>query len=281
VGGLRLVSEGIHHYTDNWGPQPGFQGRSLSALAGPQGMAIRARNRRMVYPYSVIAGGVASADELREAAAHDAAVAAHYSGFNFKRAKMVVVDRPRLVYLSYRRGGRIFWTRKQLSLHPGEKLLTDGRITARTRCGNQVSVLPQANTSPEEPLIAELDRPDALASGEVLPPDNFNSNLLQTESVPTGPPSTGVASTGGGPTAGGPLPGGGETPIGPGPPGVFVPFPTTPPIGGGNSCVPSQKNDHCKKPVLPPPPAVPEPGTVVLVLSGAAAVFARYRYKRP
>jgi hypothetical protein len=43
--------------------------------------------------------------------------------------------------------------------------------------------------------------------------------------------------------------------------------------------VPSQKNDHCKKPVLPPP--VPEPGTVVLVFSGAAAVFARYRYKRP
>jgi hypothetical protein len=156
VGGLRLVSEGIHRYTANWGPQPRFQGRSLSALAGPQGLAIRAHNRRMVYPYSVIPGGVASSDELREAAAHDAAVAAHYSGFNFNRAKIVAVDRPRLVYLSYRRGGQIFWTRKQLSLHPGEKLLTDGRITARTRCGNQVSALPQANTSPGEPLIAEL-----------------------------------------------------------------------------------------------------------------------------
>jgi len=269
VAGLRLVSEGIHHYTDHWGrPQAAGRIPSLALLAGPHVPAIRARNRRVVFPYSVIPGGVTSGDELRDAAAHDLVVAEHYAGFDYSRAHVVEVDRPRLVYLSYRRGGQIHWTHKQASLHPGEKLLTDGKITARTRCGNQVSVLPQANTAPDEPLIAELDRPDAVASGIEFP-STFNSSLYQAEPVlPIGP----------GTVAGG-------TPIGPGPPGVTVPFPVTPPIfgGGGGTCVPKKmegdpKNNKCKP--GPPPPPVPEPGTMVLVLSGAAAVFARFRVKK-
>lgn len=267
VAGLRLVSEGIHLYSDYLGRPSARQIQSLSVLAGPQVAAIQARNRRLVYPYSVIPGGVSSADELRDAADHDSVVAAHYAGFDYKRARVIEVDRPRLVYLSYRRGGQIHWTRKQASLHPGEKLLTDGRITARTRCGNQISVLPQANTLPDEPLIAELDRPDAVASGTEFP-SSFDSRALQIDPVmPIGPGST---------TAGGTL-------VGPGPPGVSMPFPVGLPIAGGG-CVPKKtgtddpKHNKCKP--EPPPETVPEPGTVVLVLSGAAAVFARLRQKR-
>ena len=264
VAGLRLVSGG-NRFADKWGgPRPAARNRSLSVLAGPQAGRIQARDRRLVYPYSLIPGGISSADELREAAAHDATVAEHYAGFDYKVARVVEVDRPRLVYLSYRRGGQIHWTRKQASLHPGEKLITDGRITARTRCGNQVSVLPQANTLPDEPLIAELDRPDALASGREFP-SSFDSSWLQVDPViPIGP----------GPTASGPL-------VGPGPPGVTVPFPIGPPIIGGGACVPSKKNNFCKSvPPPPPPPEVPEPGTIVLVASGTAAVFSRFHHKR-
>ena len=266
VAALRLVSEGFYYYTDNW-RRPLREGgnQSPSLLAGPRAGAIQARNRRLVYPYSVIPGGVSSADELREITAHDATVAEHYAGFDYKRARVIEVDRPRLVYLSYRMGGEIHWTRKQASLHPGEKLLTDGRITARTRCGNQVSVLPQTNTLPEEPLIAELDRPDAVASGVEFP-SSFNSNLLQVDPVmPIGPGSTG------------------GTLVGPGPPGVSMPFPIGPPILGGGGCVPKKtgaddpKDKKCKP---EPPAAVPEPGTMVLVLSGAAAVLARFRQNR-
>ena len=271
IGSFRLVSNGFPYYTDHGGgAQPEGLNHTLSALAGPHAGAIQAHNRRLVYPYSVIPGGVTSADELRKIAAHDATVAAHYSDFDYSRARVIEVDRPRLVYLSYRVGGQVHWTRKQASLHPGEKLLTDGRITARTRCGNQVSILPQANTSPEEPLIAELDRPDAVASGSEFP-SSFDSNLLHVDPVmPIGPGSTGGTFASGGP------------------PGVSVPLPiggpVVPPTGGG--CVPqktgseSQKKKNCKPPP-PPPSPVPEPGTVVLVLSGAAAVFARFRQKRP
>jgi hypothetical protein len=194
-------------------------------------------------------------------------VAAHYAGFNYKQARVVQVARPQLVYLSYRRGTQVYWSSKQASLHPGEKLITDGKITARTRCGNQVSVLPQARTAPDEPLMAELDRPDAVASGTEFP-STLNSDLLQVDPVmPIRP----------GPTAGGTL-------VGPGPPGVSMPFPVGLPINGGGACVPTKKNNNCKTvpppPPPPPPPIVPEPGTVVLVLSGAAAVFVRFRLKR-
>jgi hypothetical protein len=269
VAGIRWIADGGpgHAYQRNQ-PLP-TTGQSLSALAGPHPGEIRTRNRRLVYPYSVIPGGVTSADELRETSAHDETVATHYAGFNYNRARIIEVNEPRLVYLSYRRGNKVYWTRKQASLHKGEKLLTDGRITARTRCGNQVSVLPQANTSPEEPLLAELDRPDAVASGMEAFPSNLGSSLSVDPVMPIGPSS----------------PGGGGFAGGGGPPSVFVPLPIggpTPPSGGGG-CTPT-KNNNCTSPPPPPPPppppAVPEPGTMVLVLSGAAAVFARLRQKR-
>lgn len=234
---------------------------------------VQSRNRRMVYPYSVVPGGVASAEELREAADHDPVVSQHYSGFDYQRARVVEVSQPKLVYLSYRRGDKIFWTRKQASLHKGEKLLTDGHITARTRCGNQVSVLPQANTSPQEPTIAELDRPDAMASGMYQAgPSDFDSRLFNVDpGLPLGPAS----SVPGNLFAGGP------------PPGGFIPMP----IGGipigpsGHKCPPGDTSEQCNHkppppPPPPPPPAVPEPTTIVLVASGAAAVLARTWRKR-
>ncbi len=172
--------------------------RDISVLAGPQPAGIQARNRRLVYPYSIVPGGVASAAELREATDHDPVVAEHYQGFDYGRARMVEVKEPRLVYLSYRRNGKVHWTHKQASLHKGEKLLTDGKITARTRCGNQVSVLPQADTLLEEPTMAELDRPDAVASGMESLPSNFDSSLLSLDpELPTGPSSPGSGLGGG------------------------------------------------------------------------------------
>ena len=221
---------------------------------------IQPRNRRLVYPYSIVPGGVTSPDELREAAAHDSVVASHYSGFNYRRAHLVEVKQAQKVYLSYRLRNKVYWTVRQAILHPGEKLLTDGNLTARTRCGNQVSVLPQALTSPEEPTLAELDRPDAIASGIEALPSSLDSNLLNVDpGMPVGPSHAGAPGVGGG-----------------GPPGVFVP----PPLGGGG---------NGGGPGGGPgggggggggggrPPATPEPGTIILVISGAGIIFARYR----
>jgi len=266
VLGLRWMGEETHSYAEatRLSNLP-----SLSTLGTLQPATIQARNRRLVYPYSVVPGGVRSVDELESAAAHDPVVAEHYNGFDYKHARLVEVNQPKLVYLSYRRGDHIYWTRKQASLRVSEKLLTDGHTTARTRCGNQVSVLPQAATLPEEPTIAELDRPDAVASGrEELFPTNLSSELLPLD--PEMPLlSSGNAFLGGPPPSGFmPVPiGGGSGP---------VTLPT------GNGCPPNETNNSksCQHTPPPPPPPVPEPGTVVLMLSGTAALIARYRYKK-
>jgi len=260
VAVVRWISDAGHSYARN-ADTPSL---SFSTLVGPRPDAISSHNRRLVYPYSIVPGGVKSAAELREAAAHDPVVAGHYAGFDYSRARVIEVSTPRLVYLSYRRKDKVYWTRKQASLHPGEKLLTDGRIAARTRCANQVSVLPKAETSEEEPTIAELERPDAVASG-IEEFTNPNSTLAEvdpgTRGAPGAPgsPSTGYAPPGAStpmPVAG---PGGGTT--------------KPPSTGGGGGCI----GNNCNPP--PPPVPVPEPGTLLLVASGAAVVFARYRFR--
>ena len=228
---------------------------------------IQSKSRRVVYPYSVVPGGVRSAEELRTAATDDPLVADHYAGFDYQHAHVVEVREPKLVYVSYRKAGHIFWTHKQLSLQVGEKLLTDGRTTARTRCGNQVSVLPQSNTSPNEPTMAELDRPDAIASGaEQLFPSQIATNPLDAD------PGAPLSSLGGGMFPGGP------------PPGGFMPLPLGGGIGAPGKCTPTKKNPNAcgnnPPPPPPPPPVVPEPGTIVLMLSGVTALAARYRFSR-
>ena len=272
LAGLRFLSKPVQHVVSN----DVIIKKSIPLPSPFSGTPAQSARRRVVYPYSVIPGGVASADELKEVAGHDPVVAQHYAGFDYKRARLAEVTGPRLVYLSYRRGEKIFWTRKQVSLHQGEKLLTDGHTSARTRCGNQVSVLPQANTSPDEPSVAELDQPDSAASGmNMAMPASFQSKLLEVD--PAMPIDPGSSSHGSNWFAGGR------------PPAGFMPMP----IGGGGigstgklpqTCAPGDPSTACNpnSPNTPPtPPApVPEPGTILFVASGAAAIWAKMRKKK-
>jgi hypothetical protein len=115
---------------------------------------------RDVYPYSLVPGGVRDAKELRDVFDHDPVLAAHYRNFDFRHARIVRLTEDRTVYVSYRIGGKIYWTTKLVSLHAGEMLITDGVIAIRTRCGNQVSVSPRHEVSPsQEPNVALLERP--------------------------------------------------------------------------------------------------------------------------
>ena len=139
-----------------------------------------------VFNYSVVRGGVHSVEELQQAIAHDHAVAEHYARFQFERARLVRLNKPALVYLSYRMNGKIFWTRTRHRLTPGEELITDGTISARTKCANQVSARKQLAVSPEEPPAAALEQ---VEPPPLLPPAQTNFPVLYKQALLTPGPA--------------------------------------------------------------------------------------------
>jgi len=243
------------------------------------------RSVRVVYPYSIVPGGARDSKELIEATAHDPVAARHYAGFDFRNAHVIELQESKLVYLSYRMHDKVFWTKKKVALHKGEKLLTDGKTTARTRCANQVSDQAKPAISPEEPPAEKFDQPYLADGGTAMQspfPSDLNSAALRHVDGlgfgETGPPPLSAESLYGGQGGQGfgpifppPLPVAAcefgekgddeknETHCPPGPP--RPPGPPVPPVSGGG----------------PPPPAVPEPGTIALVGTGIAGVLYRYR----
>jgi hypothetical protein len=185
---------------------------------------------------------------LREAAARDRAVARLYAHFDFEHARLERIRAAREVYVSYRIRDSIFWTRKKIRLPAGEMLLTDGKITARAKCGNQISDVSKPDVSDEEPEQDVMDQPVALEPlGPSLP-------IRQTVSLPDLPAGQPIAQAGAG--------------------GFSFPAP----ISAGRYIVCVKKNGTIDKNCGgPKPPPTPEPGTMVLLGSGLAVIVWRYR----
>jgi hypothetical protein len=256
-----------------WSSKPS---QNLAILAGQPKVPRRpGRAPRPIYNYSVIRGGVHSAGELREAVARDPAVAAHYAGFHYENARMIRLERRALVYLSYKMNEKIYWTKTKHPLNAGEELITDGTISARSKCANQISVKKQLAVSAAEPpaeRLEEVEAPPIPPPAEVRFPTQYQTALL---TPPASEPS--------------PEPWNGP----PGGPGWIPIYP--PPLPKG-ACEPQWKENQehrlgidddddskeniCKKKHHKPPGPVPEPGTIILVSSGLAATYAAYRRKR-
>jgi len=132
-------------------------GGAIAPAASIPAPAVGKGAARRIYPFSIIPGGVADRDELARVIRTDAVVAAHYAGFDVANARAVTVTAPRAVYVSYRKGERVYWTKKKLMLAPGETLLTDGRNEMRARCANRISDVPMYPVEANGPTESELD----------------------------------------------------------------------------------------------------------------------------
>jgi hypothetical protein len=223
---------------------------------------------RPIYPYSVIAGGVQDAKELKWVAEHDPVVAAHYAGFDYNHARIVQLTLARTVYLSYRIGNRVYWTRRRIALHKGEKLLTDGRMTARTRCANRVEEAPQQESvSPSEPPAHKFDEPMRPGEGTAMqsPGTPFESALLHRPTAPGIEPAAPLSLYD-------PFVGGNVVPLSPPP----LPIGLCAPAKKGSTAAAAtsagkKKTGACGVPTVPE--VVPEPATWILFISGLAVIF--------
>jgi hypothetical protein len=113
---------------------------------------------RVLFPFSIIPGGIGSSLELQNAIDNDPVVAKHYADFNVANAHVGPLNRERSVFISYRIGNEVFWTKRMFILHKGETVVDDGNHAARARCGNRISVTPQAPVSSQEPTPEVFDR---------------------------------------------------------------------------------------------------------------------------
>jgi hypothetical protein len=225
------------------------------------------KDGRVFYPYSVIPGGANSDAELRSAVAHDAIVASHYADFDLKKTQVTGLSAAHAVFVSYRVGNRIFWTKNRMTLPAGERVLTDGAHMARTRCGNRVSEVPgepvlKAEPSPEAMEVpagaGPLAVPVAPAEIPLAPPPTTAIVVPETPSIfiPPIPPIF--------PLGGSPFPPGTPTPPGTlAPPGGPIPPPVIPP------------------PTPPPPPvATPEPSSLLMLTASLACIWVFRRKSR-
>jgi hypothetical protein len=130
---------------------------------------------RKVYRFSVVPGGVYSAEELRGARSTDRVVAAHYTEFG-DRACVSALPQTTYMYVSYRIADHVYWTSSKRRIPQGEQVLSDGAHLARARCGNRLSLQPQKPTNaPNEPTEAALSAP--------LPPSDAAFPSLSTPEI--------------------------------------------------------------------------------------------------
>jgi hypothetical protein len=253
---------------------------NLNRMGSINQILTEARPSRPVYPYSVVAGGVEDAKELKWVAEHDPIVGAHYAGFNYAHAQVVRLTLARTVFLSYRIGNRIYWTRRRVTLHKGEKVITDGRMTARTRCANRVEETPQQQAvSPAEPPMQKFDEPIRPGEGIAMqsPGVPFESAFVTRPQMPGTEPVGPLSLYD-------PFVGGSFIPLSPPPLPTGLCAPVKTKGAAGSVSVPSGKK---KSPVSCEvsgggPEPVPEPGTWVLFASGLAAIYwhARRKFSR-
>jgi hypothetical protein len=227
--------------------------KDLALMAAPSAKPAKVRVRITdVYAYSVVPGGVKNPDDLRSVAARDPAVRRHYAHFDYSHARLVRATEAREVYLSYRIRDTVFWTHRKIRLRLGELLLTDGKITARAGCGNQISDTAKPEVSEEEPDEDVLDQP-----------------VTAVESAPSFPFRPLLASPD--------LPGGQLAPPQLFAYGFIFPYaPVSVPIPSGLCRAGDVGSEpHCHK--HHKGGVSPEPSTLVLIGSGLALILWRYR----
>ena len=233
---------------------------SLRTNAGPA---------RPVYPHSVVPGGVEDARELKWVAEHDPIVAEHYRGFDYDHARIVRLTLAQTAYVSYRIGNHVYWTRHRITLHKGEKLITDGRITVRARCGNRVEEVPQQLHESIVPAVAKFEVPvePSQDSSTAIPPVEFESALLNRPVFGGPQPLAPLLSLYT------PFPVGGVVPLSPPPLPSGVCSPGRKP-GKGDGAGPDDANDKKKKKSGPcgANGVVPEPGTWLMLITGIVAM---------
>lgn len=139
---------------------------------------------RVNYNLSLVRGGVTSIEDFKRAIQDDDVLFARFSGFDWEHAQIVSLPTMK-VFVAFRRGDKILWTRRQVTIAEGTYAITDGHQTILMRCGNLISYSPQF---PNEDLPpGTLDMPELPS---IAPPITLTQSDETPPVFPSSPPQT-------------------------------------------------------------------------------------------
>jgi len=134
-------------------------------------IAFAASIPRKIYQYSVVPGGVSTPAELEAARRSDPVVAAHFADFG-ENTRITTLKEDMYVYVSYRKGNKVYYTKKKHKVCKGEVVITDGKNYARTRCANRLSkIFRPPSLAFDEPTAPQFDYVDPPSAPDTFPGD--------------------------------------------------------------------------------------------------------------
>ena len=116
-----------------------------------------AATSRPVYRYSLIPGGVRTVAELHERVASDAMLSERFEQFDWSSARISKLPADLLVFVNFRKDGKISWTRQRILVRAGQEIISDGVRTILTRCGNEISFVLQTPVEYLPPGTLDLE----------------------------------------------------------------------------------------------------------------------------
>lgn len=123
------------------GQQAHATGQSKSEFDSRPDAIFEEHGIRPVYPHSLIPGGVRNAKEFMVAIGRDRVLASFFREYDASHATPCTLPHGKY-FVTVRNGNAITWSKR--AIEKGEQdCITDGRITILTKCGNEVSFIPQ------------------------------------------------------------------------------------------------------------------------------------------
>lgn len=97
---------------------------------------------------------IKSVEDFQRTIQNDEVLSSHYSGFDWKNARLGKQNEEILAFVSHRKGDVIKETSKPIKLPKGDGYITDGTHVARTFCCNDIILAPSAGPPPDKDILS-------------------------------------------------------------------------------------------------------------------------------
>jgi hypothetical protein len=124
-------------------------------------VSINVTEKAPYYNFSVVPNGVDTIEHFCDAVANDPSI----GEFNCGAAHEGKMHQPEMLFMTFRKAGKVTWTRKPVLVKAGERIYTDGFHTYLARCANQIRFTPMEPSQEVDTSTLEVPVEHATTAG--------------------------------------------------------------------------------------------------------------------